>query len=54
MEVPVVTYYILGTIQILINLCLASFRVYIMSNKQWAVDKAVLVDATKEKSTFFF
>ena len=41
--------YILGVVLILINLGKISFRIYIISNKQWAVDKAELVDGLEEK-----
>ena len=44
-----VVAYILGGILILINLGIVSFRIYIMSKKQWAVDKAELVDGVEEK-----
>ena len=44
-----VVAYILGAILILINLGMISFRIYIISNKQWAVDKAELVDGVEEK-----
>ena len=44
-----VVAYILGGILILINLGIVSFRIYIMSKKQWAVDKAELVDGAEEK-----
>ena len=41
--------YILGVVLILINLGKISFRIYIISNKQWALDKAELVDGLEEK-----
>ena len=44
-----VVAYILGAILILVNLGMVSFRIYIISNKQWAVDKAELVDGVEEK-----
>ena len=44
-----VVAYILGVILILINMGMVSFRIYIISNKQWAVDKAELVDGVEEK-----
>ena len=42
-----VVAYILGAILILINLGMVSFRIYIISNKQWAVDRAELVDGVE-------
>ena len=47
-----VVAYILGAILILVNLGMVSFRIYIISNKQWAVDKAELVDGVEEKYKF--
>ena len=41
--------YILGVVIILINLGIIIFRIYIISNKQWAVDRAVLVDGVEQK-----
>ena len=40
---------ILGGILILINLGIVGFRIYIMSNMQWAVDKAQPVDGVEDK-----
>ena len=44
-----VVAYILGVILILINLGIICWRIYIITNKQWAVDKAELVDGVEEK-----
>ena len=49
-----VVAYILGVILILINMGMVSFRIYIISNKQWAVDKAELVDGVEEKWGLIF
>ena len=41
--------YILGVVLILVNLGIISFRIYIISNKQWVVNRAKPLDSVNDK-----